>query len=148
MISVAKRLRVLALMSAVFLTSASAALAAVPGVDTSSSAPAPASSALPPPTDCISPCMRLLQPQQKVTVGAPRYAFASAAVNATADGFGADFAVRYSPNGYDFTKIYDSGPGTTTLGMTFNMPGYYRIVASNPATAYFTTKVAVNINPS
>jgi hypothetical protein len=147
MFSVAKRVRVLALTGAVFLASASAALA-VPRADMANSAPVSASTTVPPPPDCISPCMRLLQPQQKVTVGAPRYAFHSASVNATADGFGADFAVRYSPDGYDFTKIYDSGPGTTTLGITFNMPGYYRVVASNPATAYFTTKVVVNINAS
>jgi hypothetical protein len=32
--------------------------------------------------------------------------------------------------------------------VSFNMPGYYRVVAVNPATSLFTTKVTVTITVS
>lgn len=129
MFHITKRLRILTVTGAVLLTSSGAALAASP-------APSP---------DCVAPCSKLLQPQQKVTVGAPYYAFHSANASATATAFGAQFAVRYSPDGYTYTTIYQTAPATTAFHAVFNTAGYYRVVATNTATALLTTTVSVNI---
>jgi hypothetical protein len=92
-----------------------------------------------------------LQPRiaTHLLVGAPYYAFHSAKVNGTATGFGAQFSVRYSPDGTTYTTIYQT-PTTTTsaFAANFNMPGYYRVVAMNTATSLLTTTVSVNITVS
>ncbi len=146
MLRIIKRLRVVALAGAVLLTSTGAALAASPSVHASNPA---AAVATPAPPDCVAPCTKLLHPQQKVVVGAPYYAFHSAAVGGTATAFGAQFSVRYSPDGYSYTTIYQT-PTTTTnaFGAVFNMPGYYRVVATNTALSLLTTTVSVNITVS
>ena len=131
MLQIIKRLRVLALTGAVLLASTGAALAASPSLDASNPAAVAASTGAPAP-DCVAPCTKLLQPQQKVVVGAPYYAFHSATASGTATGFGAQSSVRYSPDGTNYTTIYQT-PTTTTNAFKaiFNMPGYYRVVAVN-----------------
>ena len=148
MLQIIKRLRVVALTGAVLLTSTGAALAA-PAAGHASTSAAVAASALPSAPDCVAPCMRLLQPQQKVVVGAPYYAFRSATASATATGFGAQFSVRYSPDGTNYTTIYQTPTVTTNaFKAIFNMPGYYRVVAANTALSLLTTNVSVNITVS
>jgi hypothetical protein len=143
-----KRLRVVALTGAVLLTSTGAALAASPSGHASNRAVVTASASAPAP-DCLAPCTKLLQPQQKVVVGAPYYAFHSANVGGTATGFGAQFSVRYSPDGTTYTTIYQTPTATTNaFGAIFNVPGYYRVVAVNTATSLLTTNVSVNITVS
>jgi len=143
-----KHLRIVALTGTILLTSTGAALAASPSDDASGPAAVAASTVAPAP-DCIAPCAKLLQPQQKVVVGAPYYAFHSANIGGTATGFGAQFSVRYSPNGYNYTTIYQTPTTTTTaFGANFSMPGYYRVVAVNTATWLLTTTVSVNITVS
>jgi hypothetical protein len=142
-----KRLRVLALTGAVLLTSTGAALASTPSV-TAMHPAATAMSALAPAPDCVAPCTELLQPQQKVVVGAPYYAFHSATLSGNATGFGAQFSVRYSSDGFNYTTIYQTSPTTIAFKAVFNNPGYYRVVALNTATSLFTTTVSVNITVS
>jgi hypothetical protein len=148
MLQIIKRLRVLALTGAVLLASTGAALAASPSLDASNPAAVAASTGAPAP-DCVAPCTKLLQPQQKVVVGAPYYAFHSATARGTATGFGAQSSVRYSPDGTNYTTIYQT-PTTTTNAFKaiFNMPGYYRVVAVNTALSLLTTNVSVNITVS
>ncbi|MGA2928435.1 MAG: hypothetical protein ABSG43_21065 [Solirubrobacteraceae bacterium] len=148
MFHIIKRLRVVAVTGAVLLTSTGAALAASTAGHTSTSA-AVSASTLPPAPDCVAPCTKRLQPQQKVVVGAPYYAFHSATVGGTATAFGAQFSVRYSPDGYNYTTIYQTPTAATNaFGATFNMPGYYRVVAVNTAYSLLTTTVSVNITVS
>ena len=104
MLQIIKRLRVVALTGAVLLTSTGVALAASPPLHASNPAAMTASTPAPAP-DCVAPCTKLLQPQQKVVVGAPYYAFHSATASATATGFGAQFSVRYSPDGNNYTTV-------------------------------------------
>jgi hypothetical protein len=87
--------------------------------------------------------------QQRVVVGATAYAFHSARLIGTATGFGAQFSVRFSQDGSNYTTLYEvaAGGSTTALDLTFHFPGYYRVVATNPATL-FSTYVVVNIFPS
>lgn len=144
MLHITKQLRIAAVAGAILLTSSGAALAASPSNDTSGPVLAATSSPAPAP-DCVAPCTKLLQPQQKVTVGPPYYAFHSASASATATGFGAQFAVRYSPDGYNYSTIYQTAPGTLAFHAVFNTAGYYRVVATNTATSLFTTSVSVNI---
>jgi hypothetical protein len=143
-----KRLTVITVTGAALLSFTGAALAASPsGLSSNLAATAAATSA--PAPDCVAPCAKLLQPQQKVVVGAPYYAFHSATVGGTATAFGAQFSVRYSPNGTDYTTIYQTPTVTTNaFGAIFNMPGYYRVVALNTATSLLTTTVSVNITVS
>ena len=102
-----------------------------------------------PAPDCVAPCTKLLQPQQKVVVGAPYYAFHSVTASATATGFGAQFSVRYSPDGNNYTTVYQTPTATTNaFKAIFNMPGYYRVVAVNTALSLLTTSVSVNITVS
>lgn len=146
MLKISTRLRAVALTGAVLLSAAGAALAGPASIAGLGTATAMAST-LPPAPDCVAPCTKTLQPQQKVVVGAPYYAFHSATVGTTATGFGAQFSVRYSPDGFNYTTIYQTSAGTTGFGATFNMPGYYRVVALNTATYYWlTTTVSVNIS--
>jgi hypothetical protein len=140
-----KRLRLLALTGATLFAAGGAALAVSPAALASTPATLTAST-LPAPPDCVAPCTKLLQPQQKVVVGAPYYAFHSANVSTTATGFGAQFSVRYSPDGYNYTTIYQTSADTIGFGAVFNKPGYYRVIALNTATYYLiTTTVSVNI---
>jgi hypothetical protein len=97
----------------------------------------------------VAPCTKLLQPQQKVVVGAPYYAFHSATLSGTATAFGAQFSVRYSPDGFNYTTIYQTPtPKINAFKAVFNMPGYYRVAALNTATSLLTTTVSVNITVS
>ena len=144
---ITRHLRIAALTGALLLTSTGAALAAAPpaaGNPATVAASTPASA-----PDCLAPCTKLLQPQQKVVVGAARYAFHSVTVGGTGSGFGAQFSVRHSADGTNYTTIYQT-PGNLSVGFgaIFNMPGYYRVVALNPATAFLTTTVSVNITTS
>jgi hypothetical protein len=144
MLQIIKRLRLVALTAAVLLTSTGAALAASPSpsrVDVAASASAPA-------PDCVAPCIRTLGPEQKVVVGAPYYAFHSATPSGTATYFGAQFSVRYSPDGNNYTTIYQTPPATNAFKAVFNMPGYYRVVALNTATSLLTTTASINITVS
>jgi hypothetical protein len=82
-------------------------------------------------------------------VGAPFYAFHSATLSGTATYFGAQFAVRYSPDGTSYTTIYQTPtPTTNAFKAVFNMPGYYRVVALNTATSLLTTTVSVDTTVS
>ena len=109
-------------------------------VTASASAPAP---------NCVAPCTKTLGPQQQVVVGAPYYAFHSATLSGSATYFGAQFSVRYSADGTNFTTIYQTPtPTTNAFKAVFNMPGYYRVVALNTATSLLTTTVSVNITVS
>ena len=141
------RLRVVALTGAVLLTSASGALAASTSTHITKQATTAASTTAAAP-DCVAPCTKLLQPQQKVVVGAPYYAFHSATLSGTATGFGAQFSVRYSPDGTNYTTIYQTTATSIAFKAIFSMPGYYRVVALNTATALLTTTVSVNITVS
>lgn len=148
MFQIIKRLRIVALTGAVLLTWTGAALAAQTAGQVATSA-AVAPSTLAPAPDCVAPCTKLLQPQQKVVVGAPYYAFHSATASATATGFGAQFSVRYSPDGTNYTTIYLTPTVTTNaFKAIFNMPGYYRVVAVNTALSLLTTNVSVNMTVS
>ncbi|MGA2012442.1 MAG: hypothetical protein ABSH51_18210 [Solirubrobacteraceae bacterium] len=148
MSNIIKHLRVVALTGAVLLTSTGAALAASPS-DHASNLTVAAASASEPAPDCVAPCTKLLHPQQKVVVGAPYYAFHSATVGGTATAFGAQFSVRYSPTGINYTTIYQTPTvSTNAFGAIFNMPGYYRVVALNTATSLLTTTASVNITVS
>src|SRR3954469_17451326 len=57
--------------------------------------------------DCVTTCTKTLQPGQRLVV-AGRYAFQSATINGTASGFGARFAVKRSPDGTTYSKLYES----------------------------------------
>ena len=144
MLHAIKRLRVVALTGAVLLVSTGAALAAGPSSHASTPAAVTAGAAASAP-DCVAPCTKLLAPQQKVVVGASYYAFHSATVAGSATAFGAQFTVRYSSDGTNYTAIYQTAPATPGFRATFSMPGYYRVVALNTATALVSTTVSVNI---
>lgn len=148
MVHIIKRLRVIALTGAVLLSSTGAALATSPSSPASTTATRATSMTAPAP-DCVAPCTKFLQPQQKVVVGAPYYAFHSATVAGTATGFGAQFSVRYSPDGNTYTTIYQTPTATTNaVKAVFTTPGYYRVVAANTAHCLLTTTVSVNVTVS
>jgi hypothetical protein len=157
MFSTVKRLRVPLLTGALILGSAGSALAA-----TSWSAPAASGSGqsvtvIPAPTpdpsdlqapDCLGSCSKLLQPGQRLVVAAP-YAFHSVTISAGATGFGAQFKVRWSPNGSSYTLLSGPSYGTSFGPLTFNMPGYYRVVVTDPqAELSFTTLASASITTS
>ena len=147
MLQITKRLRVLALTGAFLLSSTGVALAASPSSHASRPAAVATASASAP--NCVAPCTKTLGPQQQVVVGAPYYAFHSATLSGSATYFGAQFSVRYSADGTNFTTIYQTPtPTTNAFKAVFNMPGYYRVVALNTATSLLTTTVSVNITVS
>jgi hypothetical protein len=157
MLSAVKRLRVPLLTGALILGSAGSALAA-----TSWSAPAASPNGqsvavVPAPTpdpsdlqapDCLGSCSKLLQPGQRLVVAAP-YAFHSVTISAGATGFGAQFKVRWSPNGSSYSLLSGPASGTSFGPVTFTMPGYYRVVVTDPqAELSFSTLASASIKTS
>jgi hypothetical protein len=95
--------------------------------------------------DCLDFCTRTLGPGQRVIIAASKYAFSGATVRGTADGFGARFVVKRSPDLRSFTKVLES-PITTNFGpATVTGAGYYRVIAINDAT-WLTTRVTASVN--
>ena len=152
-----KRLRVPLITGALILGSGGSALAA-----TSWSAPAASPNAqsvavVPAPTpdpsdlqapDCLGACSRLLQPGQRLVVAAP-YAFHSVTINAGATGFGAQFKVRWSPDGSSYSLLSGPVSGTSFGPQTFALPGYYRVVVTDPqAELSFSTLASASIKTS
>jgi len=152
-----KRLRVPLITGALILGSGGSALAA-----TSWSAPAASPNAqsvavVPAPTpdpsdlqapDCLGACSKLLQPGQRLVVAAP-YAFHSVTINAGATGFGAQFKVRWSPDGSSYSLLSGPVSGTSFGPQTFALPGYYRVVVTDPqAELSFSTLASASIKTS
>ena len=145
MLAVLKRLRGVLLTGTVLLAFAGPALAATSWSASTGSPPDPTDLQAP---DCLSSCSKLLQPGQRLVVAAP-YAFHSVTIRASATAFGAEFKVRYSPDGRNDTLLLDA-PGKTSLGpLTFTTPGYYRVIAIDPQAEFaFATTATISITTS
>jgi hypothetical protein len=95
--------------------------------------------------DCFDSCTRTLGPGQRLVVAASRYAPHGVTVRGNADGFGARFVVKRSPDLGTFTKALES-PITTHFGpVTIAGAGYYRAIAVNDGT-WFDTTATVTIS--
>jgi hypothetical protein len=115
-------------------------LAAVAGVLALgvSAAPSHAATISPETPDCYVSCTKTLKPGQRLVVGNP-FAFNSATITGSADGFGTHFVIKNSRDGSTYKAIYDAY-GTslnqvyTKIDNPLLVPGYFRAVAINEST--------------
>ena len=140
MFSIVKRFSAVAFTGAVLLTSGTAAMGLLPR----SGQRAPRTRRRAPSRHrrtVMLPAEKLLQSGQEVVVGGPYFApiqghyDPTVNISANATKGGAQFDVRYSPDGGSFTRLLQSPVGINAFAATFNMPGFFRVVADLGVTA-------------